>query len=241
MARPKRRKGLGFDDLAAWASPIPARPVMNRERLVGEALKLLDEVGFDGLTMRRLADGLGLQAASLYNHVRDKDELLTLIADEICKEIQELDPGKPWRRQLEWVARECRRVLLGHRDGARVLAATMPIGPNRLRTIEQVLEIMCAAGFSDRDATNAAFVFNTYVVGFVLDETQAMPGGGPPPPELLEQGKRAFKALPKDRYPRLVALADYLFDPSPDRRFEFGLRALLDGLEQRPRRRANKG
>jgi TetR/AcrR family tetracycline transcriptional repressor len=215
--------------------------VVNRERVVGEALKLLDEVGFDGLTMRRLADALGLQAASLYNHVRDKDELLTLIADEICKEIPELDPRKPWRRQLEWAARECRRVLLGHRDAARVLAATLPIGPNRLRTIEQVLEIFCAAGFSGRDATNAAFVFNTYVVGFILGETQALPGGGPPPQELLEQGKRAFKALPKDRYPRLVALADYLFESSQDRRFEFGLHALLDGLELRPRRRAKKG
>jgi hypothetical protein len=79
-------------------------------------------------------------------------------------------------------------------------------------------------------------VFNTYVVGFVLDETQALPGGDLtdiPADEVGEHFKRWFKALPADRYPNIAALADRLLDADMDRRFGFGLRALLDGWEIR--------
>jgi hypothetical protein len=79
-------------------------------------------------------------------------------------------------------------------------------------------------------------VFNTYVTGFALDETQALPGGDIPDvssEEVREQMRSGFKALPPERYPRQVALANYLVDASMDRRFGFGLTAFLDGLERR--------
>src|SRR5438552_789304 len=168
MAR-ARRAGI----FGVWDEPAPARPVVTRERLIREALALLDEVGFDGLTMRRLAERLGVQAASLYNHIRDKGEMLALLADAICGEVRPADPNRPWREQLEAIAWDYRRVLLAHRDAARVLVATPPLGPQRLRLIEQVLAVLLAAGFDDEAMADAATVFNVYVAGFVLDETQA--------------------------------------------------------------------
>ncbi len=241
MPRPRspKRPSAGLGDLAElWAEPAPKRPVVTREHLVREALALLDEVGFDGLTMRRLAERLGVQAASLYNHVRDKDELLTLLADAICGEIRDSSSasGQPWRKQLEALGWDYRRVLLAHRDAARVLVATPPMGPRRMRLIEQVLAVLRRAGFSDEDVADAASVFNTLITGFVLDETRAFISADlpeVPADEMRGQVERWFKSLPPERFPTVVALADQLLENNMDRPFELGLGLLLDGLELR--------
>lgn len=234
MARRKRENAQDAArwDIAAWAETTPSRPAVTREQIVRLALVLLDEAGYDGLTMRRLAERLGVQAASLYNHVLNKGQLLALIADAICAEVPDITPGNDWRSDLESVASGYRRALQTHRDGARVLAATPPFGPQRLRLMEQVVDVICRAGFADEDAVNATFVINTYVVGFVLDESLGLPDGDNSDAEARAQGERGFRSLPSSRYPRLVALSHLLFQPSSDRRFAFGLTALLDGFER---------
>ena len=113
-----------------WDAPAPRR-TLTRDDLVRAALGLLDDVGFDGLTMRNLAERLGVQAASLYNHIRDKQDVLTLVADAISGEVQRPTAGRPWREVLEDVANDYRRVLLAHRDAARILTVTLPLGPHR--------------------------------------------------------------------------------------------------------------
>jgi TetR/AcrR family transcriptional regulator, tetracycline repressor protein len=153
----------------------------------------------------------------------DKQELLVLMADAICAEIPDLDPSKPWREQAEAMALEVRRVLMAHRDGARVLAATPPAGPNRLRRIEQGLRALLSAGFSPEKTADACFVMNSYVAGFVLDEMLGSPGD-------QASAKRWFKSLPKERYPTLVSLASELIDARAGRRFALGIRTLVDGF-----------
>jgi len=234
MGRPKRRKPARLGRLTAWSEPA-ARAPLTRPRVVQAALALLAEEGFDGLTMRRLAERLGIKAASLYNHVSDKLELLTLLGDAICEQVPEPDPAAPWREQLEGMGRAVRAVLTAHRDGARVLAATPPAGPSRLRLIERLLAMLVGAGFSTADAADAGHVLNSFVVGFVLDETAGEPRGAADAKRMQEEARRWFKALPADQYPTLVRLADELIDTSADRRFEFGIRAMLDGLELRLR------
>src|SRR5215467_10891753 len=73
------------------------RRSLSQAEIVRAALALLDEAGMDDLTMRRLADKLGVKAASLYRHVRDKDELLVLLADEISGEIPIIEPRGSWK------------------------------------------------------------------------------------------------------------------------------------------------
>src|SRR5258706_4890357 len=109
---------------------------LTSERILGAALEVLGREGFDGLTMRRVADALGIQAASLYNHVRAKDELLAQMADALCAEMR---PGRgaPPRDELESIALELRRVLRSRRDAARVLAATPPVGAHRMALVER--------------------------------------------------------------------------------------------------------
>jgi TetR/AcrR family transcriptional regulator, tetracycline repressor protein len=233
---PRSRRAVDF--AAVWSEPPPKRPVVTRDQVVREALALLDEVGFDGLTMRRLAERLGRQAASLYNHVRDKHELLTLLADAITGEMTSPDPKKPWRDQLEASAREYRRVLLAHRDAARVLVVTPPVGPKRMLSIERMLAILRSAGFGDQDVGYTSWVFNTFVTGFVLDETRAFPSGDLldlPAHDMAAQVEQWFKSLPRDQYPTVVALAHELTSGDMGERFEFGLQLMLDGLEHRRR------
>ena len=231
MTRTRKGKQRGAERFAPWTESENARPALTREQIVGFAIDVLQDEGFEGLTMRRLAERLGIKAASLYNHVRAKDELLALMADAICAEIPNADPSIPWRGQAEWMARQTRRVLMSHRDGARVLAATPPAGPHRLRLIEESLRVLRSAGLSRQRVADAAFVLNSYVVGFVLDETLDQPVAAAAAKRARESTRQWFKTLSKESYPTLVSLADELVDAPAQRRFELGLRALLDGFE----------
>jgi len=235
MGRRKKQMSSPLARFGAWTDE--ARPQLTRRQVVEKALEVLNQEGFDGLTMRRLAEALGIKAASLYNHVGDKDELLTLMADAICAKIPDVDPSKPWRQQAETMGRQFRRVLMEYRDGARVLAATPPVGPQRLRLIEQLLRALKSAGFTPSEVAAASFVANSYVVGFVLDETLGRATDAGSVKRMEEQARRWFKSLPAEQYPTLVAIADELIDAPADARFEFGLRALLDGLELRLRKK----
>ena len=224
------------DALLPWPrSPqTPGRPPLDRQRLVTAALELLDQVGLDNLTMRRLADHLGVRSASLYWHVRDKDQLLDLLADQMCAEIVPPPPSGDWRADLMSLAQVYRAVLLGHRDAATVLATTLPLGPNRLRLADWMLNVLLQEGFSEPVAARAGLLWTDYVTNFVLEETRAKHVArlfsGPEHPDALAAVRGWFESLPPDEYPALVRLARYLTEPDAAARFTFGLHVLLDGL-----------
>lgn len=238
MAR-TRRRGVGV--AAAHAEMDPAQPPLDRARVVRAALTLLDEGGLDNLSMRRLADRLGIKAASLYWYVRDKDELLSLLADAISAEVREPQEGASWRALMEALLWEYRRVLRAHRDAARILSGTFPAGPHRLRLTDLALGALRAAGLDDRDTVRAARLLVDYVTAFVLEEDNetalrtAAAGHAP-----TEQATRAeaplanpFAAIAAQDYPHIAALAGHLADPDSDGRFRFGLTVMLDGLDRR--------
>jgi TetR/AcrR family transcriptional regulator, tetracycline repressor protein len=206
-------------------------------RLVTAALELLDQVGLDNLTMRRLADHLGVRSASLYWHVRDKDQLLDLIADEICGEIAPPPSTGTWKGDLMAMAYSFRAVLLRHRDAATVLANTLPLGPNRLRLADWLLSALLKAGYDEPVAARAGLLFTDYVTNFVVEETRAEHTArlfaGPEQPDALAAVRAWFESLPADQYPNLVRLAPHLAEPDADARFTFGLQVLLDGLAVR--------
>ncbi len=208
--------------------PLPA---LDQGQIVQAALDVLDTVGFEGLTMRSLADKLGIKAASLYWHIKGKQDLLSLMANEICAPIHAPDRQLPWQRQLQMLGAEYRQALLSHRDAARVLAASgLPSGSNILRLTEMVLRTLLDAGFAPRDAAYAGSLLNDYIVMFVLEETRSLD---------TQDADRAsgspnwFAALPPDDYPSLVALSGDLMQFDADERFRFGTSILISGLEAR--------
>ncbi len=210
------------------------RQPLDRSRIVAAALALLDEVGLDDLTMRSLADRLNVKAASLYRHVRDKDELLALLGDEISGEIPLPRETGNWRTQLVEAAWNVRRGLLAHRDAARVLANTPPAGLKRLRHIEAILRILRAGGLRKRDAARAAYHLNNFVNEFAADEARFAAFTGRPGAtrrKMLSDARRQFKSLPATEYPTIVDLADHLTEDDQDGLFQFGVDMCLRGID----------
>jgi TetR/AcrR family tetracycline transcriptional repressor len=209
------------------------RRPLDQAQVVRAAMALLDEAGLDELTMRRLADRLGVKAAALYRHVRNKDELLALLGDEISGEIPLPTSTGSWQDRLTEMAWNARRGLLAHRDAARVLAATPPAGPQRLRHIEAVLRILRESGLDDRDAARAGYHLNNFITEFAADEARFAAFANQPGSsrrKILAEARRQFKSLPEQEYPTIVALADDLTEDAQDELFQFGIDMCLRGI-----------
>ena len=209
------------------------RRPLDQARVVRAALALLDEVGLDDLTMRRLADRLGVKAASLYRHVHNKTELLALLGDEISGEIPAPRASGTWQERLTEIAWNVRRGLLVHRDAARVLANSPPVGPRRLRHIEALLRILRATGLRDREAARAAYHLNNFVTEFAADEARfaayaSTPGSSRR--KLFAEARKQFASLPKGEYPTIVALAEALTEDAQDDLFQFGIDMCVRGI-----------
>jgi AcrR family transcriptional regulator len=182
-------------------SPKKASPPgLTRERVCRAALELVDEEGLEALSMRRLGARLGVEAMSLYRHVRDKDDVLeavqTAVAEDI--EITGVDPTD-WRSLLHGIAAGFRRALLRHPNAIPLIATRPPRVPDaRVLRTWGALE---AAGFSAEDARKALIVVGVFTLGHVLGEAN-----GRPAPHL---------GMPEQ-------------PGEPE--FEFGLGAILDGI-----------
>ena len=205
------------------------RDPLNRKAIVAAAIRILDDGGLDGFTMRRVADALGTGPASLYWHVGSKDGLLDLIFEEVISEQQvpDADPGC-WQEQLKDVARTIRSTILRHRDIVRISIGRVPMGPNALRYSDRVLAILRAGGASDRLAVLGHHLLISIVNGFTMDETGM--DGQPPPEPIAAMARDYLASLPPSEFPNLVALADHFAISDQDLRFEVLLDLFVDGL-----------
>jgi len=211
-----------------------ARNQLTREAIVGAALRVIDEAGLDGLTMRSVADELGTGAASLYWHIRNREELLNLMIDAIAADIVLPDPDPSrWQEQLKELARNMRDTMLRHKDIAKATMGRIPLGPNTMRVSEWTLGLLRAAKISDRTAALAMDLFALYVGAHAVEMSgeMASPTGEETSfQDLIEMYRGYFRSLPVEAFPHTVALADLLVEGSPEERFEFGLDVLIDGL-----------
>lgn len=125
---------------------------LDRQKITAAAIACLDDDGLDALSTRRVAARLGVSSPTLYWHVRNKDELLDLVAEEICADAFAIDESAPWRAQLEDGLRQFRDLVCSHRDVAELLVRRPPTGPHRQRHLSMTLSILTGAGFADDEA-----------------------------------------------------------------------------------------
>jgi AcrR family transcriptional regulator len=209
------------------------RTALTVEGIVAAALGVLDEAGFAGFSMRRVADRLGTGAASLYAHVSGRDELLSLVFDALVGQVPlpEPDPAR-WREQLFTMLDELRVVLTRHRDAA-LAGLGIPTTPNVLAGAEVLASLMRAGGLSDR------------VIALGIDQlsliTQAtafedglMEHSGMTPAEIERYYADAdafYARLPPARFPLLASIAAEMTAADGEERFRFGIEALVAGFE----------
>ncbi|GAA1935235.1 TetR/AcrR family transcriptional regulator [Kitasatospora viridis] len=204
----------------------PSKALLTGERIARAALQVVDEEGPDGLTMRALAERLGVKAASLYNHIPSKEALVTAVSELVNEEVDQSPLDDPdWRAGLAAYARAYRAVFLRHPNTIALLARRRVEAPRALRGYDALLALLGRAGLTPADAAEVAAALDYLVLGSALETFTA-----------------GFTREPAEYRPEYPALADAL-DGSfargggatglDDRGFELGLGLLLDGVEHR--------
>jgi AcrR family transcriptional regulator len=210
----------------------PARSPLTRERVLEAAITLADEGGIAALSMRKLAQQLGVEAMSLYNHVANKEDLLDGMVDMVFAEIGLPAPGPDWKAVLRQRATATRAVLKRHRWAIGLMESRSRPGPANLRHHDAVLGCLREAGFSIEMAAHAYSVLDSYIYGFTLNE-QSLPFDTSE--EVAELGRIYLRGLLTNQYPYLAEMiVEHAMQPGYDYadEFAFGLDLILDGLER---------
>ncbi|WP_158883211.1 TetR/AcrR family transcriptional regulator C-terminal domain-containing protein [Amycolatopsis anabasis] len=205
---------------------------LDLRQITRAAIELLDEVGLAELSTRRLAAKLGVRSPTLYWHVRDKAELLDLVAEAICADAFDIDTTLPWRDQLADGLRQFRNLLLSHRDAAALLRERPPSGPHRLGHIETTVRILLEAGFPEHEAAGISRLLAAHVLNSAQEETRALI---PPEAPGAERAPTELAARLRD-FPQLRRIAPAYTGLSGADLFELGIEIILDGLEHRAAR-----
>ena len=207
---------------------------LERATMIRVALTLLNEVGLDGLTVRRLAERLGVQNPALYWHFKKKQELLdemarTMLADAFAG-IEPPPLNDRWAEWLGEVAERFRLALLTYSDGARVIATADLTGSALLVIQEMALHVLIAAGFDLRTALVSVVAIFDYTLGAAFEEQAD--------PDHLTRNRSSvlrshLLSLDPTRFPHLAAALDDITATAADDPhvgFRGGLRLLLAGM-----------
>jgi AcrR family transcriptional regulator len=211
----------------------PGRPRVGLERIVDAAIEILDEQGPDALSMRSLARRLRSSTATLYRHVRGKDELLAYVADRLlgAAELEGLAVDT-WQQGCRAGARALYTTLTKHPNAVPLFVGQVPAGPNALGARERAIAVLLAAGFPPGLAARGYTAIAHFVVGFAIQQ---------PIDETVDPGRRRrlrnyYRSLDPRAHPATTAVADVLTGATIDEEFEFGLELIIDGLELALRR-----
>jgi AcrR family transcriptional regulator len=211
------------------ASGAERRKTLDRAQVLRGGVDVADAHGLESLSMRKLANALGVEAMSLYNHVANKDDLLDGMVDVVVSEFESPTGSGAWRPIIRRCAIAAHGALLRHPWVAALSESRMQSGPARLGYYESIFSVFRRDGFSVRGAYQANLTLDSYLYGFTLQEVN-WPRPSPEVPDLVEQ---FMATIPADTYPRLVEMATLAaqgLDLADD--FEVGLDLVLDGLER---------
>ena len=141
------------------------------ERIVEVALELLNEIGLDALSTRRLAEALDVKGPSLYHHFQNKSDLLGQMAVAmLTQSLADLDTSVSWDQWLRDLANGTRRVILKYRDGARILASSSLNEVMRTAIIPAVERPLIEAGFPEEAAAEVVSLMASFVIGHTINE-----------------------------------------------------------------------
>jgi AcrR family transcriptional regulator len=208
-----------------------AREPVTRDRAVRVAIVLADAGGIESLSMRKLAAALGIEAMSLYYHVKNKSDLLDGMLDAVYTEFFTPQIGDQWRGAMRTRATSTRAVLARHPWAISIKARTSP-GPATLRHLDAVIGSFRAAGFSMPMTGHAMSLLDSYVQGFAQQEASLPldPSGdiGAATEGIIAQQEQMTASFPNlaDMAADLILKPGYAYGNE----FEFGLNLVLEGI-----------
>ncbi|MGK8487353.1 TetR/AcrR family transcriptional regulator [Nocardia asiatica] len=207
-----------------------ARAPLTRNAVLHAAVRLADEHGLPALSMRRLAQTVGVEAMSLYNHVRNKDDLLDGIADLVIAEMAPPAIGGDWRAALRARSISAHEVLLRHPWATGLIGSRVNVGPAMLRYIDATLGCLHAAGFSLPQADRAWNALDSHLYGFTAQELNFPLA----PSEYASAAEHFLPLISAAEYPHMHALSLLVINGTHSgiADFTFGLELILDGLER---------
>jgi AcrR family transcriptional regulator len=217
----------------AQQQEAPRRGRLNRERVLRTAVALA-HTGFEALTMRTLAQELGVVPMALYKHVANKEELLDGMVDIVFAEVELPPNGSGWKAAMRQRAISMRQALTRHRWAVGLMESRMQPGPASLRHHNAVMACLREAGFSFKTAVHAYSAMDSYIYGFALQE-KTSPFETPDESAQVAETQQAMQPPSfADEYPYLAEVVIELGKSGYDYAIEFevGLDLLLDGIEK---------
>ncbi|MEU4215719.1 TetR/AcrR family transcriptional regulator [Actinoplanes sp. NPDC026623] len=228
--------------LPPWRRAAPKRPravkaPLTQDQIVDAGLRIVMVEGIEAVSMRRIAAVFDTGASSLYAHVANKDELLQLMFDRICGDVDVPEPEPDrWQEQIKEMARGGHAAMTRYNNIARAALATVPSGPNALRLSEGMLAVMLAGGVPPQvaawslDRLFLYIVADAYEASLHLQNLQEGQDSRHYFDTFITQLRDYYSSLPADRFPNIRAHAETLTTGSGDERFAFGLDMIVDGL-----------
>ncbi len=212
---------------ATQQAHAPGRPALTREALVARALEIGTSEGLEAVSLRRLAQELGVTPMALYRHVRDKQDLINAMTEAV---LDGIDPTVGLESGMTWIE-QMRRALDNYKQqlDARPLALPLSIAYNGLgppsfwRVLEQLLTFLLDAGFGRREAIVLIRMISNLLAGYLLLLQQGAPDAMPRDAHELDLLRRRFAlaqlSLPRAEFPNLVESAEvtaevWLTDPN---------------------------
>ena len=217
----------------AVKTPRNRRSALTRDRVLEAALAMADEGGIEAISMRRLAQRLGVEAMSLYHYAASKDEILGAITDLVVRQIQLPSPEGDWKSSIRACAISAFHVLRQHPWACNLLMSANYAVPSRLAMIDAILARLADAKLPGERLDLAYHALDSHIIGFTIWHA-GYSRGIPQEPLDLETIIRSLDLAP---YPHLIEHAAWHLDPPPGPRtsaFEFGLDLILDGVESPP-------
>jgi AcrR family transcriptional regulator len=204
---------------------------LSRDRIVRAAIANSDAGGLEALTMRTLAEALGVAPMALYRHVANKEDLIDGMVDVVFGEIGVPRGGTDWKGAMRRRAIALRDVLGRHRWAIGVMESRAHPGPATLRHHDAVLGSLRAAGFSVAMAAHAYSLLDSYIYGFALTRMN-LPFTSD---DVADVAQAMLEPFPANEYPNMVEiLTEHVMKPGYDYgdEFEYGLDLILDGLQR---------
>lgn len=205
------------------------RNTLTREKLIAAALELVDHDGLGALTIRELANRLGVRPMAIYHYTASKEHLLDTLVDVVFDEVHLPRANGEWRDELRLRATSVRDTLERHRWALPVMETRVHPGPATLANHEAVLALLRGSGFSLQAAAHAYAITDAFVYGFALQEAMLDVAG------VTDSAAPVAAAMNLTSYPRVAELAEAYAGPDPmsfRASFEVGLEVVLDGLER---------